>query len=435
MKKLTALLLAFAMLLTLAGCSTPSTGKGVSIAAKAVYPKAIKENDFDARSKNWEENRVSDAFLHSVNDFGWKTAAQLLKEQTDSTLYSPISLYYALALTAAGAEGSTATQLYDLLGSDRDTVNDQSGRMFRYLYTDQDHTALTIANSIWMDDEVQGMPITFSEDYKKTAAENYYSSLFTADFASDATGKAIGKWISEATRGKLTYEPEPSDDTMLAIINTIYLKAGWLDEFNEDNTSSDTFYQADSTEETADFMHRTASDFFYRGEGYTAAALPLRGDGVGEVIFVLPDEGMTVDDILMGENPFAAYTTARDSYQDWDMTWWEIAWSVPKFEYGSSLNIVETMKALGVIDAFDADAADFSSLSDAPAVLSKVVQGTHIGMDEEGVEAAAYTVVEAEAGSAAPRELEQVEMNLNRPFLYSITGNNGATLFTGSYMG
>lgn len=437
MKKLTALLLALAMLLTLAACTkSKSAGtQGVTLAAQAVYPPAIQEDDYEARFSNWEENRVSEAFLRSYNGFGWKTAAQLLKGQTDSTLYSPISLYYALALTAAGAEGNTAAQLYDLLGSDRETVNDQSGKLFRYLYTDQKNSVLTIANSIWMDNEVQGVPITFSEDYKKTAAENYYSSLYTADFSSEETGKAIAQWISDATRGKLTYEPEANDDTMLAIINTIYLKSQWADEFYEEATSPDTFHKANGTQEQTDFMHSTTSDFFFRGEGYTAAALPLRGNGASEVIFVLPNEGVTVDELLDGDDPVAAYTAARDSYQDWAKTWWEIVWSVPKFEYDSHLDIVETMKNLGVTDAFALGTADFSGLSDMPAVLSRIIQGTHIGMDEEGVEAAAYTVVEALAGSAAPRELEQVEMNLNRPFLYSIIGNNGATLFTGTYTG
>lgn len=434
MRKLTALLLVFTMLLTLGGCGK-SPSKGVDLAAKAVYPKAIQEGDYDAKWKNWEENEVSEDFLRSFNGFGWKTASQLLKGQTDSMLYSPISLYYALALTAAGAEGNTADQLYALLGSDRDTVNDQSGKLFRLLYTDNENTALTIANSIWMDSEVQGNPITYSEDYKKTAVENFYSSLYTADFASKETGEAIGKWISEATRGKLTYSPEVSQDTMMAIINTIYLKAHWSDEFYKDATQPDTFTRGDGTQEQADFMHRVTSAYFCRGEGFTAAALSLRGDGVGEVIFVLPDEGVTIDQLLEGEDPFTAFVNARDSYRDWNKLWWEIHWSVPKFEYDSNLDIVETMKNLGVTDAFALETADFSGLSDMPAVLSRIIQGTHIGMDEEGVEAAVYTVVEALAGSAAPRELEQVEMNLNRPFLYSITGYNGATLFTGTYSG
>jgi serpin B len=51
-------------------------------------------------------------------------------------------------------------------------------------------------------------------------------------------------------------------------------------------------------------------------------------------------------------------------------------------------------------------------------------------MDENGVEAAAYTIIEMETGSAAPPE-EQIEMNLNRPFLFTITSREGAVLFIG----
>lgn len=436
MKKLIALLLAFAMVLTLAGCNTSIKGNAVTLAAEAVYPEPFKKDDFETQWNYWEENRVSEDFLTSFNDFGWKTTAQLLKNQPSGTLYSPISLYYALALTAAGAEGDTAAQLYDLLGSDRDTVTEESGKLFRFLYHDDKNSVLTIANSIWMDSEVQGIPITYAEDYKKTAVDDYYSSLFTADFASKETGKAIEKWISDATRGKLSYAPEVSDDAMMAIINTIYLKAAWQDEFSKITTRKETFTRADGTEEQTDFMHQTTEAYFHRGEGYTAASLPLRGNGVREVVFVLPDEGVTVDDILNGDDPFQSFRTAADSYEDWDKCWWEIAWSVPKFEYDSKLDMVEALKALGVTDAFVSDVADFSRMSDAPApFISKVLQGTHIGMDEEGVEAAAYTVIGLECGAAAPMNLEQVEMNLNRPFLYSIIGGNGATLFTGTYTG
>ncbi len=53
-----------------------------------------------------------------------------------------------------------------------------------------------------------------------------------------------------------------------------------------------------------------------------------------------------------------------------------------------------------------------------------------VTVDEEGVSAAAYTVMMADAGGAMPPEKE-VDFILDRPFLFVITGNDGLPLFTG----
>ena len=51
-------------------------------------------------------------------------------------------------------------------------------------------------------------------------------------------------------------------------------------------------------------------------------------------------------------------------------------------------------------------------------------------VDEEGCEAAAYTMM-ATSGSAAPPD-EEVDFTLDRPFLFSITGLENLPLFVGT---
>ncbi|MDD6888043.1 MAG: serpin family protein, partial [bacterium] len=53
----------------------------------------------------------------------------------------------------------------------------------------------------------------------------------------------------------------------------------------------------------------------------------------------------------------------------------------------------------------------------------------HIGIDEKGVEAAAFTRIDV--SGAANVEPPHVEMTLDRPFLYAVTAANGALLFIG----
>ena len=85
---------------------------------------------------------------------------------------------------------------------------------------------------------------------------------------------------------------------------------------------------------------------------------------------------------------------------------------------------------MGVVDAFDSAAADLSALTSVPACVRQVDQGTHFAMDENGVEASAYTVVSIEATGALV-DLERVEFRLDRPFAFRLSAPNGVALFVG----
>ena len=108
-----------------------------------------------------------------------------------------------------------------------------------------------------------------------------------------------------------------------------------------------------------------------------------------------------------------------------------MVWSVPKFDVKSSVELKDVLRALGVADAFDADKADFAPLTDGDAVVSSVMQAARVKIDEEGVEAAAYT--EISVNDSAPMEPPSVvEMNLNRPFLFVIFSDDDVPLFVGT---
>ena len=105
----------------------------------------------------------------------------------------------------------------------------------------------------------------------------------------------------------------------------------------------------------------------------------------------------------------------------------KLVWSVPKFDVNSDLELTDTLKMLGVTDAFDDTRADFSPLADfdEPAAVTQVQHAARVKIDEEGCEAAAFTAIMGNATSAMPEDLPVVEMNLNRPFAFAITGADG----------
>ena len=81
---------------------------------------------------------------------------------------------------------------------------------------------------------------------------------------------------------------------------------------------------------------------------------------------------------------------------------------------------------------FDPQQAEFGKISESPLFVSAVIQETHIGIDEEGVEGAAYTMMAMEGADAMIDGEQKAEMILDRPFIYGIRDNaTGAWLFMG----
>ncbi|KAL3307048.1 hypothetical protein Ciccas_014448, partial [Cichlidogyrus casuarinus] len=67
---------------------------------------------------------------------------------------------------------------------------------------------------------------------------------------------------------------------------------------------------------------------------------------------------------------------------------------LPKFEISSSIDLVETLRKMGVKEAFVAQAADFSRLQANSAegpYVSNIVHKAYLKIDEQGAEAAAAT--------------------------------------------
>ena len=90
------------------------------------------------------------------------------------------------------------------------------------------------------------------------------------------------------------------------------------------------------------------------------------------------------------------------------------------------------LKTLGITEIF-AD-GDFSPLADfsTPVSVAQVQHAARVKVDEKGCEAAAFTAILADATSAKPEQLPVIEMTLDRPFAFLITGVEGLPLFIGT---
>ena len=107
--------------------------------------------------------------------------------------------------------------------------------------------------------------------------------------------------------------------------------------------------------------------------------------------------------------------------------------SMPRFDVSSDLDLIGGLKELGVTDIFDMDVSNFDPLeasTDDPLYVSKAQHAARVKVDEEGCEAAAYTVIMVDCGAAMPPD-DEVDFVLDRPFLFAVTGESGLPLFTG----
>ena len=450
MKQMRAILCGVLAVLMLAGCggveqvvcrserpdpAVDLTQYAVREAAYPVYPKQPRLEDYT------DENGMGgdwDAYLADVEvwekemralgmnvepesgavlDFAGQTAGKIFTGG-ENTVYSPISLYVALGMLTELTDGQTKQQVMELLGAaDTEALRQQIKNLWLSVYRDND-AVCRLANAAFLRENAD-----VKQSAADTLAEWYYASSYRVPMGTEEADKTIAGWLNQQTGGLLSEETgniRTDMDNLLRLYNTIYYKAGWLNAFESGQTGTDTFTAADGSKQQVDFMHRTGEGTYRKGEGYTAAPKSLK---YGRMVFVLPEEGVTPESLLQRQGFLSELAEGYEGAR--------VIWSVPKFDVKSSVDLADALKALGVADAFEADKADFTPLTDNIAYVSSVMQAARVKIDEEGVEAAAYTEIVAKS-DGAPEPSPVVEMNLNRPFAFVIFDGNDVPLFVGT---
>lgn len=395
--------------------------------AESDYFQAVSGLRGDCDPAAVRNNRLIMAFASD------STPLALKGHEGENAVYSPVSLWSALVLAAQCANGDTQQELLSALGvSDAESLHTLMRQVWLMLYTDDGRDALTLANSVWLSDAAQGH---YVQDTLDVLADDLFSSVYSVPMGTDEADQAITDWVSEQTNGLIGDSGpvlETEAITLAVLASSLYYRAGWTDEFFEANTYEDTFTAADRQESRVDFMHKTVDGLFLKRDSYQAAYLPTR---LGEMVFVLPDEGVTPESLLEDPEFLNGLQFVDPNWEHADPTTaayrGEIQWSVPKFDVNSNLDLLDTLKNLGVTDLLDPEKSNLSNLTDIPAYLSKALQLARVKVDEEGAEAAAVTILMMDAGSAMPPENQPVcVMDLNRPFLFVIRSQD-LPLFVG----
>ena len=193
----------------------------------------------------------------------------------------------------------------------------------------------------------------------------------------------------------------------------------WSTPFDKRNTKTETFTTADQKQIETSFMHNSFTGYYMDKENYEAVSLPLKEGN--KMLFYLPKNSHDPLEIL--EDPEWISQFQKDE----DMKMIDIA--LPSFTTKQDQSLTEMLTAMGVKHALSKKQAQFiSKRGNDTLYLDDMHQGAYLHIDEEGVEAAAYTDISMETGCAL---LESVHINFNRPFLYAIVSSQNIPLFIG----
>ena len=397
---------------SLAGCSHESEFKNIVGAAD---PKLAKEP-------------VPPNLVAANTRFAFKLFRELAAQDAGKNLFiSPSSVSLALAMTYNGADGTTQTAMANALelgGMSLEEVNQANLVLLSNLAYADEKVRLAIANSLWSRED---MP--FYPDFIDRNRHYYGAEVTNLDFTDPKTPDIINAWVNRNTNGKITKIIDAIPPEMiLYLINAIYFKGEWSEQFDLKNTRDQEFTLLDGSKKAVPMMHQSDTYRYYRGDSFQAVSLPYGEKRFSMYVF-LPDESSSL--AALQERLTA------DVWEGWMAQFHPMGGDIglPRFELEYEKQLNDALKATGMEIAFDPERANFGKMLPVSpsrnAYISEVKHKTYVKVNEEGTEAAAVTSVGM--GISSVSVPQRFTMIVDRPFFVAIRDDTSRTvLFMGS---
>jgi serpin B len=379
-----------------------------------------------------------DLAAKATNDLGVDLHRQLATGE-DNLCTSPYSIESALAMTFAGADGETRTEMARVLHFPNDatavapsfaslqhSLEEMSAKTSELVKKSKEFggpseaITLNIANRLFAQKDYD-----FRQNFLSLVKENYGAGFEPLDFTANpaAAAQHINTWVANQTRDKIR-DLIPADAlnklTRLVLANALYLKAPWSDAFSEKSTQPEPFHVRGDAPVNVPMMRKTARFRYAKGDGFTAVSIAYVGDDLLFLV-LLPDD---VNGLHALESKLTAdllAECAKLKTQDVDL-------HLPKFKLEPpTIALAKQLQALGMKSAFDIPrgSANFDKIAPRKPndylYISNVFHKTFIAVDEKGTEAAAATaVVMMRATAIARPKPPPIEVKVDRPFVYAI---------------
>ena len=387
-----------------------------------------------------KENMNKKIIVDGNNKFALELFAKL-QSTKGNLFFSPYSISTALAMTFAGAQSETESQMAGVLhfpvsGNRRMNSTSKSlldrqqfASSFGGIIKDLNNRGqkggytLTVANALWGQKNYG-----FLEDFLKLIETSYDGRLNEVDFvrAAETARKTINAWVEKKTNDKiknLISEGVLDSMTRLVLTNAIYFKGNWAKQFKENRTKDASFTLADDQKIDVATMNQKAEFGYMETDTFQALELPYVDDELSMVI-LLPKKFDALDEFEKTLTPENLTQRLAKIHKR------EVVVFVPKFKMTSQFGLASVLNSMGMKDAFSPK-ADFSGINGKRDLfISAVIHKAYIEVNEEGTEAAAATGVVMRLTSIGPAPIPV--FRADHPFLFLIRDNlTGSILFIG----
>ncbi|MDE6293809.1 MAG: hypothetical protein K2L88_04220 [Clostridiales bacterium] len=384
------------------------------------------------------------AFKNSVETFAADFAAYSYADykKQDNFTVSPISVYMALSLAAECAAGDTRGEILNALGVTHDQLKTHYSTLYRSLevehnYVDQITSMLDLSNSIWVNEGTH-----VKQPCIDSLSDDYYAYSYSADFEHNnvEANKAVRNFVSRKTKGLIDKDFNLSEETLFALINTVYLKTIWNSRGRDLQFASDSysFTAKDGSVKNTKLLQ----GYYYGGRAVefdTFKTFYTSTYDEYKIKFILPNDGYTVDQVFTAQNISAVNSiTNYGAYDETENVRYQTRVLFPEYKCKYDENIVKILQDKFGIDLLFKDhirysnACDFSTLSDRSCYCKRIQHVTDLTVNKKGIEGAAVTVIEM-PGDLAPAPMVTVKEDfiVNKAFGFIITDRYDTTLFSG----
>lgn len=343
-----------------------------------------------------------------------------LAVEDGNLIYSPYSIYQAFLMVYAGADAETKTEIAQALEIKPDDDMDVHNMMnaLNKLLTSKpsylDETAqplqFNVANALWVQQDVE-----INQGFLDTLSANYNAGLKLVDFSKPEDARqAINLWVAAQTNDKikdLIPQGVLNELTRLVITNAVYFKGAWQNPFNPDRTASEPFFLLDGSETTAEMMRSSYIGAGLITERYQAVKIPYQGGNYAMAV-IMPSGDFSGFEQSLDEDALKQILTGFNGI------FGQVNLGLPKFKSENSFNLGEQMKALGIQQAFESQAANFAGINDQMDLyITDVLHKAYIDVNEEGTEAAAATAI---AVGTTSMPADSWDITFDHPFVYVI---------------
>ncbi|KAL6591842.1 hypothetical protein ACP70R_049705 [Stipagrostis hirtigluma subsp. patula] len=365
----------------------------------------------------------------------------------DNLVFSPLSIYSALALVAAGARGRTLDELLVLLGAgSRGELAEFVRGVAERALADGSRSGgprVAFASGVWHDAARALRPA-----FRAAAVASFKAEARAVDFRGkpEEARKEINAWVAAATKNlirSVLARGSVGPDTGVVLANAIYFKGRWEKPFSKGSTTVEKFYLLDGTAVDAPLMRSGRRQKIAVHDGFKVLKLPYTAapSSAGakraeySMCFFLPDarDGLwaMADEMAAGGADFVRDHLPSESVEVGKLR-------LPRFKMTFSTELKGVLKDMGLKVALDPDQCDLGDMAEddgsgMPLYVSSVIHKAVVEVNEEGTEAAASTAAIVRIG-ASPRMAPPVTVDFvaDHPFAFFIIEEVcGAIVFAG----